>query len=255
MTDLGGKVAVVTGAGRGIGRAIAWELGSAGCRLALCSRSESSIRYAEELAADGIPAVGARVDVSDIEAFRRFTSEVAEREETIDILVNNAGINHSGAVATMGSDAFDEVFAVNVRGLFYAIQAVLPFMSEQRSGKIVNISSVVARSPVPLYTAYSSAKAAVLSLTRGLALELAEHNINVNAVCPANIWSDIWDSSTRELTAITGKSSQEFFDETIARQPFGRPQTGDEIGAMVVFLCSEAARDITGEAIFVTGGL
>lgn len=255
MTDLGGKVAVVTGAGRGIGRAIASELGSAGCRLALCSRSESSITYAEELAADGISAVGARVDVSDIEAFRRFTSEVAEREKTIDILVNNAGINHSGAVATMGTDAFDEVFAVNVRGLFYAVQAVLPFMSEQRSGKIVNIASVVARSPAPLYTAYSSSKAAVLSLTRGLALELAEHNINVNAVCPANIWSDIWDSSTRELTAITGKSSQEFFDETIARQPFGRPQTGDEIGATVAFLCSDAARDITGEAIFVTGGL
>ena len=113
----------------------------------------------------------------------------------------------------------------------------------------------MARTPVPLYTAYSSSKAAVLSLTRGLSLELATHNINVNAVCPANIWSDIWDSSTRELTEITGKSSREFFEETIARQPFGRPQTGDEIGAAVVFLCSEGARDITGEAIFVTGGL
>jgi NAD(P)-dependent dehydrogenase (short-subunit alcohol dehydrogenase family) len=255
MTDLSGKVAIVTGAGRGIGRAIASELASAGCRLALCSPSESSSTYAHELAADGFDAVGSSVDVSDIEEFRRFVGDVAEREGTIDILVNNAGVNHSGAVATMKTEAFDEVFAVNVRGLFYAIQAVLPFMSEQRAGKIVNISSVVARTPVPLYTAYSSSKAAVLSLTRGLALELAPHNINVNAVCPANIWSDIWDSSTRELTAITGKSSQEFFEETIARQPFGRPQTGDEIGAAVVFLCSDGARDITGEAIFVTGGL
>jgi NAD(P)-dependent dehydrogenase (short-subunit alcohol dehydrogenase family) len=245
----------VTGAGRGIGRAISAELGAAGCRLALCSRSESSIAFAEELSAAGTHAVGASIDVADIEAFKSYVNEVAEREGAIDILVNNAGINHSGAVATMGTDAFDEVFAVNVRGLFYAIQAVLPVMSERRSGKIVNIASVVARTPVPLYTAYSSSKAAVLSLTRGLALELATRNINVNAVCPANIWSDIWDSSTRELTAITGKSSQEFFDETIARQPFGRPQTGDEIGAAVVFLCSEAARDITGEAIFVTGGL
>jgi NAD(P)-dependent dehydrogenase (short-subunit alcohol dehydrogenase family) len=255
VTDLAGKVAIVTGGGRGIGRSIAQELGSAGCRLALCSRAGSCVEHAEELSREGIEAVGASVDVSDIEAFRRFAAEVAEREGTIDILVNNAGINHSGSVASMEADAFDEVFAVNVRGLFYAIQAVLPFMVEQRSGKIVNIASVVARSPVPLYTAYSSSKAAVLSLTRGLSLELAAHNINVNAVCPANIWSDIWDSSTRELTAITGKSSQEFFDETIARQPFGRPQTGDEIGAAVVFLCSEAARDITGEAIFVTGGL
>jgi len=103
--------------------------------------------------------------------------------------------------------------------------------------------------------AYAASKGAVIGMTKLAALQLAQHNINVNAVCPANIWSDIWDSSTRELTAITGKSSQEFFDETIARQPFGRPQTGDEIGATVVFLCSEAARDITGEAIFVTGGL
>jgi NAD(P)-dependent dehydrogenase (short-subunit alcohol dehydrogenase family) len=255
VSILGGKVAIVTGGGRGIGRAIASELGSAGCRLALCSRSDSSVAYAEELTAGGCDAVGASVDVSDIHAFRRFVAEVIGREGSVDILVNNAGVNHSGAVATMDTEAFDQVFAVNVRGLFYAIQAVLPHMSAQQSGKIVNIASVVARSPVPLYTAYSASKAAVLSLTRGLALELATHNINVNAVCPANIWSDIWDSSTRALTALTGKTSQEFFEETVARQPFGRPQTGDEIGAAVVFLCSEAARDITGEAIFVTGGL
>jgi NAD(P)-dependent dehydrogenase (short-subunit alcohol dehydrogenase family) len=255
VSDLDGKVAIVTGAGRGIGRSIASELADAGCRLALCSRSDSSVTYAGELAATGVHAFGATVDVADVDAFKGFVREVQEREGTVDILVNNAGINHSGAVASMATDAFDEVFAVNVRGLFYAIQAVLPIMSDQRSGKIVNIASVVARSPVPLYTAYSASKAAVLSLTRGLALELATHNVNVNAVCPANIWSDIWDSSTRELTALTGKSSQQFFDETIERQPFGRPQTGDEIGAAVVFLCSEAARDITGEAIFVTGGL
>jgi NAD(P)-dependent dehydrogenase (short-subunit alcohol dehydrogenase family) len=128
-------------------------------------------------------------------------------------------------------------------------------MAADRAGKIVNVASVVARSPVPLYTAYSASKAAVLSLTRGLALELAEHNINVNAVCPANIWTDIWETSTRELSAITGKTSQQFFEETVARQPFRRPQTGAEIGAAVVFLCSDAARDITGEALFVTGGL
>ena len=255
VADLRGKVAIVTGAGRGIGRAIAAELAGAGCRLALCSRTESSVAYAEELAHSGIDAVGSTVDVSDVEAFAQFVREVVEREGTVDILVNNAGINHSGAVATMDTERFDAMFAVNVRGLFYAIQSVLPYMSEQRSGKIVNIASVVARSPVPLYTAYSATKAAVVSLTQGLALELAQHNVNVNAVCPANIWSDIWESSTEELTVITGKSAREFFEETVSRQPFGRAQTGDQIGATVAFLCSDAARDITGEAIFVTGGL
>lgn len=255
MTDLQGRIAIVTGAGRGIGRAIAEELATAGCRLALCSRTDSSVKYAKDLNARGIEATGASVDVSDVSSFRGYVDTVVAREGRIDILVNNAAVNHSGAVASMEPGLFDEVFDVNVRGLFFAIQAVLPNMIEHRTGKIVNIASVVARSPVPLYTAYSASKAAALSLTRGLALELAEHNINVNAVCPANIWSDIWETSTRELTALTGKTAQQFFDDTVARQPFGRPQTGDEIGAAVAFLCSDAARDITGEALFVTGGL
>jgi NAD(P)-dependent dehydrogenase (short-subunit alcohol dehydrogenase family) len=255
VTDLSGKVAIVTGAGRGIGRAIAAELGRAGCRLALCSRTESSIAYADELSSSGVAAVGSTVDVSDIEAFAQFVHEVADREGKIDVLVNNAGVNHSGSIATMDAESFDAIFSVNVRGLFYAIQSVLPYMSEQRSGKIVNVASVVARSPVPLYSAYSASKAAVVSLTQALALELAPYNLNVNAVCPANIWSDIWESSTKELTAVTGKSAREFFDETVARQPLGRAQTGDQIGAAVAFLCSDAARDITGEALFVTGGL
>jgi NAD(P)-dependent dehydrogenase (short-subunit alcohol dehydrogenase family) len=255
VNDLQGRVAIVTGAGRGIGRGIADELGAAGCRLVLCSRTESSVDYARELSGRGIEATGAVVDVADIDAFRRFVADVVDHEGRIDILVNNAAVNHSGAVASMQPERFDEIFDVNVRGLFYAIQTVLAPMARERSGKIVNVASVVARSPVPLYTAYSASKAAVLSLTRGLALELAEHKINVNAVCPANIWSDIWETSTRELTALTGKSSRQFFEETIARQPFGRPQTADEIGAAVVFLCSDAARDITGEALFVTGGL
>ena len=255
MPILDGRIALVTGAGRGIGRAVALQLAEAGCRLALCSRSDSSIEYASDLNERGIDAIGAKVDVSDIEAFRRYAEEVHAREGRVDILVNNAGVNHSGAVGGMEPESFDEIFSVNVRGLFFAIQAVLPFMVEQRGGKIVNIASTVARSPVPLYTAYSASKAAVVSLTRGLALELAEHNINVNAVCPANIWTDIWETSTRELTALTGKTSTQFFEETIKRQPFGRPQTGEEIGAAVAFLCSEPARDITGEALFVTGGL
>jgi NAD(P)-dependent dehydrogenase (short-subunit alcohol dehydrogenase family) len=255
MTDLDGRIAIVTGAGRGIGCAIADELAASGCRLALCSRTDSSVTYAKELTARGFEASGEAVDVADIGSFRGFVDEVLTRENRIDILVNNAAVNHSGAIAGMKPELFDEVFDVNVRGLFFAIQAVLPSMIEQRAGKIVNIASVVARSPVPLYAAYSASKAAVLSLTRGLALELAEHNINVNAVCPANIWTNIWETSTRELTALTGKTSQKFFEETIARQPFRRPQTSDEIGAAVAFLCGEAARDITGEALFVTGGL
>jgi NAD(P)-dependent dehydrogenase (short-subunit alcohol dehydrogenase family) len=255
VTSLEGLVAIVTGGGRGIGRSIATELAAAGCRLAFCSRTKSAAEFANELVQEGYDALGVQADVSQVEEFRRFVDEVAERYGRIDILVNNAAVNHSGAAVSMEPERFDEIFSVNVRGLFFAVQAVLPAMIERRFGKIVNVGSFVARSPVPLFTAYSASKAAVLSLTRGLALELAEHDVNVNAVCPATIWSDIWETSTAELTAVTGKSSRDFFAETIEKQPFRRAQTGEQVAAAVIFLCGEAARDITGEALFVSGGL
>ncbi len=255
VSELDGHVAIVTGGGRGIGRSIATYLGEAGCRLALCSRGSSAIRAAEELAEQGVEAFGRTADISRPEESRALVAEVLARYGRLHILVNNAAINHSGTVASMSQEHFDEIFATNVRGLFFAVQAVLDEMAGRHSGRIVNVASFVARSPTPLYTAYAASKAAVLSLTRGMALELAEHDINVNAVCPGNVWSDIWETSTAELSAITGKSARDFFTETIARQPLPRPQTGEDIGAAVVYLCSESSRNITGEAIYISGGL
>jgi NAD(P)-dependent dehydrogenase (short-subunit alcohol dehydrogenase family) len=251
----GSRVALVTGAGRGIGRAIADSLAADGYRLALCSRTETAERAADELAAEGFEAIGARVDVSRPAEFRDFVESTLERFGRIDALVSNAGVNRAGALVDMTVESFDEIFATNVRGTFFAAQAVAPALIAQRSGTIVNVASFVARSPVPLFTAYSASKAAVISLTRGLALELAEHNVNVNAVCPGNVRTDIWESSTAELARTTGVTAQEVFDRTIELQPFRRPQTGAEVGAAVVFLCSDAARNITGEAIYVTGGM
>jgi NAD(P)-dependent dehydrogenase (short-subunit alcohol dehydrogenase family) len=255
VSSLDGLVAIVTGGGRGIGRSIASALSAAGCRLAVCSPTGSAETFARELAAGGRDTLGARADVADVAGFRRFVDGVVERFGRVDILVNNAAVNHSGSVASMTPEAFDDMFAVNVRGLFFAVQAVLPTMTAQRSGKIVNVGSFVARSPVPFFTAYAASKAAVVSLTRGLALELAEHDINVNAVCPGNVWTDIWRSSTTALTEATGRNAEDFFAETIRKQPFNRPQTGEQVGAAVAFLCGEAACDITGEALYLSGGL
>jgi meso-butanediol dehydrogenase / (S,S)-butanediol dehydrogenase / diacetyl reductase len=252
---LDGRVAIVTGGGRGIGRAIASSLAEAGCRLALCSRSGTAEEAANELAREGYEAYGQVADVARPADVREFVETVIGRYGRVDILVNNAAVNYSGSVVDMEQSSFDAIFATNVRGVFYAVQAVVPGMIARRYGKIVNIASFVARSPVPLYAAYSASKAAVVSLTRGLALELSEHDINVNAVCPGNVWSDIWESSTVELRRITGKSAQQFFDETVAKHPLGRAQTGEDVGAATVFLCSGAARNVTGEALYVTGGL
>jgi NAD(P)-dependent dehydrogenase (short-subunit alcohol dehydrogenase family) len=257
MSDLplAGEVAIVTGAGRGIGRAIAWSLAAAGARLALCSRTETAAAAAAELETAGHEAFGRPADVSDPPVFARFAAEAAERYGRVDILVNNAAVNHSGAVVDMPLGLFDAIYATNVRGLFFAVQAVAPGMVARRHGRIVNIGSWVARTPVPLYTAYAASKAALVSLTRGLALELAAHDVTVNAVCPGNVWTDIWETSTAELLRLTGKTGREYFEETVATHPLGREQTGEDIGAAVVFLCSDRARNVTGEALYVAGGM
>ena len=200
-------------------------------------------------------AFGQVVDVSRPEEIRAFVEEVVKRFGGIDILVNNAAVNHSGTVATMTQDLYDEIFQTNVRGVFFSVQAAVPYLRVRQAGRIINIASFVARSPVPFFTAYSASKAAVISLTKGMALELAEHEINVNAVCPGNVWSDIWERSMTELSLATGKTAQELFTETIAHQPLQRPQTGEEIGAAVVYLCSDQAKNVTGEALYICGGL
>lgn len=249
------KVAIVTGAGSGIGRDIAAGLAEQGCRLALCARGKSAAETAAQLQDAGFETFAEALDVSVPGPFQAFVSKTVERYGRLDVLVNNAGINHSAPALTMSVEQFDEVFATNVRGVFFASQAGAAAMIDSGGGRIVNIASFVGRTPVPLFTAYSASKAAVLSLTRGFALELANHDITVNAVCPGNVWSDIWTSSTPAVTQITGKDPQQLFRDAVADQPISRPQTGAEIAAAAVFLCSEQARNITGEAIFVSGGL
>jgi len=246
---------VVTGAGRGIGASIAEALAREGFDLALSSRSDSAARCADELVSHGARAFGLAADASDPASFVELVEAARERYGRVDALVNNAGINHSGSVEEMAPEQFDEMYAVNVRGVFFGVQAVLPALREVGGGAIVNIASFVGRTPVPGFTAYSATKAAVLSLTRGHALELAEQGITVNAVCPGNVWSDIWSGATRGIRDETGKTAEQLFEDAIAATPLRRPQTGADIGAATAFLCSDAARNITGEAIYVTGGI
>lgn len=235
------KVAIVTGAGRGIGRAVSEALAATGYTVALAARSDEIEETAASLRAAGAEARAWRVDLADVAAVRSFVSEVAAAYGQLDVLVNNAGINRAGFLHDTAQKDVDLMFAVNVRGPLFAMQAAASHLSRQ-GGRIVNIASWVARSPADGFLAYSATKAALVSLTIGAARELAGSGVTVNAVSPGNVWTDIW-------------TSRSDFEHAIAAQPIPRGVEPEEIAATVLFLCSDAARSITGETVVVASGL
>jgi NAD(P)-dependent dehydrogenase (short-subunit alcohol dehydrogenase family) len=249
-----GRVAVVTGGGRGIGAGIAWALAGTGFRLVLCGRGDAAAATAAELARAGHEAHAVRADVADEQAVSRLLDATLERFGRLDALINNAGVNHAGGVLELEPARFDELFAVNVRGAYLCTRAAAPHLAG-KGGTIVNVGSWVARTPAPGFGVYSTTKAALVALTRATASELAELGITVNAVCPGNVWSDIWEAATPRLQSLTGKSARELYESAIEAQPVKRGQTPTEIGEVTAWLCGPAARSITGEALYVSGGI
>ena len=150
---------------------------------------------------------------------------------------------------------WDRVFDVNVKGVFLACRAVVPQMIERRAGKIINVASMVGKEAIPLFVHYSASKFAVIGLTQGLAKELAEFDINVNAVCPGVVRTPLWEPLLDQLSANKGITREEAFGEFIAGIPLARPQTPEDIGEVVAFLASDKARNMTGQGINVTGGM
>ena len=249
------RAALVTGASRGIGRAIAEALATAGYAVGICARTEEIHEVAAELREAGAVAAAWPLDVTDTLGLRRFVDEAAERFGRIDVLVNNAAMNRAGCISEVFANEVDAMFAVNVRAPLVAMQAAAPHMAAAGGGRIVNIASWVARSPRPGFVAYSASKAALVALTRGAALEFADSGITVNAVCPGNVLTDIWESSIAGTSLEDGRDVEELYAESVAAQPIKRGVTAEEVAAAVLFLSSEAAASITGEAMAVAGGL
>lgn len=250
-----GDVALVTGASRGIGRAIAEAMTTAGYAVGICARSEEIDGVAAELREAGAVAASWQVDVADTLGLRRFVDEAAERFGRIDVLVNNAGINRAGYIREVYANEVDAMFAVNVRAPLVAMQAVAPHMAAAGGGRIVNIASWVARSPRPGFVAYSATKAALVALTQGAALEFADSGITVNAVCPGNVLTDIWETCIAGTSLEDGTDVETLYAESVAAQPIKRGVTAGEVAGAVLFLCSDAAASITGEALAVASGL
>ncbi|MFO7302468.1 MAG: 3-oxoacyl-ACP reductase FabG [Acidobacteriota bacterium] len=244
MSSFEGRVALVTGASRGIGRAIAMRLARGGATVVAAARGANAEETVAAIRAEGGRAEAIALDVTDTEAITAAVGGILERHGRIDILVNNAGITRDQLVLRMKRDDWDAVLATNLTAAFTAIQAVLRPMVKQRSGRIVNVSSVVGQAGNAGQANYAASKAGLIGLTKSVALEVASRGITVNAVTPGLIDTDM----TR---AIPGAAH----DEWAAKIPMQRLGTPDDVAAAVAFLASEEASYITGHVLAVNGGM
>jgi len=250
--DLDGRIAVVTGGARGIGRGISEVLAARGATVTV---ADVDLAEARTVAAELGGAEAMALDVTNEASVRGVVHDVIESFGHLDILVNNAGVSRSIPFVDIDEAEWDRVFDINVKGVYRACRAVVPHMMERRYGKIVNISSMVGKEAIPLFVHYSASKFAVLGITQGLAKEMAPYDVNVNAVCPGVVRTPLWEPLLDQLSETKGISRDEAFQEFIAGIPLGRPQDPADIGEVVAFLASDRARNMTGQGINVTGGM
>ncbi|MBS7654057.1 MAG: SDR family oxidoreductase [Candidatus Bathyarchaeia archaeon] len=246
---LKGKVAIVTGGTRGIGFAVASRFAREGAKVVIIGLHEEGVREAERKIRDqGGEVLGFQGDVSSRERMAEIISQVLERFGTIDILVNNAGIHAGRSFWEEPLEFYERMFRVNVLGTVIPSQLVVPHMIEKRGGKIINISSKAAIVGEPGHAAYSSSKGAILSLTRAMAIELAQYNINVNAICPgptetAMVLEPMTEEHLKQL---------EELKKEIPLRRLGKPE---DIAGAALYLASDDSDWCTGQAVVVDGGM
>jgi len=246
MGRFDGKVAIVTGASRGIGREIALNLAQEGARVAV--NYSGSKEKADEVVAliteRGGEAFAIQADVSNADSVKLMIDKAMENFGSIDILVNNAGITRDNLLMRMKEDEWDDVLDINLKGVFLCTKAVTRQMMRQRAGKIVNVASIVGVSGNPGQANYVAAKAGVIGLTKTVAKELATRNINVNAVAPGFITTDMTDALNEDLKA-----------QLLVNIPLGKLGSAADVAKTVLFLLSDDAAYITGQTIHVDGGM
>lgn len=250
MRTLEGKVALVTGGARGIGRAVCEAMADAGAKVAVADLREDD-------AADTAQAIGGlpvEMNVMDFDALSDSAQQVENALGGIDILVNNAGIFNMASIDRITPEDYRRQYDVNVGGTIFACQAVIPFMKKRGGGAIINFSSQAGRRGEPNITLYCSTKAAVISITQSLALELATDNIRVNAIAPGVIDTPMWDVVDAQFSQYENKPRGQKKREVGEAVPLGRMGDPRDIADPCVFLASDASRYITAQTLNVDGG-
>jgi NAD(P)-dependent dehydrogenase (short-subunit alcohol dehydrogenase family) len=285
---LQGRIAIVTGAGQGIGRAVAKRLAAEGAVIAIAEfNASNAAAVAKEIVNDGCKAVAYSVDISDAGAVQSMLAQTVEQHGRVDILVNNAGVVQTKPMLDLSEEDWDRVLDINLRGTFFLLQAVARQMIRQvpeslrnaalvpadvaqvrvaetqemeatdlapSYGKVVNLASVAGRRGRPLSAHYAASKAAIINLTQSAALALAPYRINVNAVCPGIVTTPMWDQIDKDRGELFGAKPGEAMAAFVKSVPLKRPATPEDVAAAIAFFCSPDADYITGQALNVDGG-
>ena len=260
---LEGKVAVVTGGGSGIGRGIVLAMASEGADIAIPDiQVINADKVAGEVKALGRKALAMRTDVTSAADVKAMTDRVRDTFGKIDIVVNNAGMASTPGLPFTNNteEDWDKTFAVNTKSVFLICKAVAAHMIERKSGRIINIASIAGPISAPTMPPYSVAKMGVITLTKIVARELAPHGVTVNAICPGVLYTDFWQKLAAHIAetnpAFKGMTPRQVFDKRVGDLvPLKREQTPEDIGWAAVFLASDEARNITGIALPVDGGV
>jgi 3-oxoacyl-[acyl-carrier protein] reductase len=244
MINLESKVAVVTGGAQGIGEAICHKLYQFGARVVVADIDEKGAAAVARALGDDSRSIPVQVDVSSWDSVQEMVRVTVEKFSSIDILVNNAGIARDNFLVRMKEKDWDDVLGVNLKGIFFCMKAVLPLMIKQRSGKVVNISSVVAIIGNPGQANYSAAKSGVIGLTKSTAREVASRGVTINAIAPGFI-----------ETPMTERLSSAAKDMFLQNIPLRKGGTPEDVSKVVLFLASDLADYVTGQVINVDGGM
>src|SRR2546421_9165425 len=254
-TTLVGKRAVVTGAGRGIGRCIALALAEAGADVAVSARTANDIEaLVAEIRATGRQGVGVTCDVTVPEQVQQMMTVVTEGLGGIDILVNNAGNAGSHKFLNHPDELWHRMLAINLTSVYYVSKAFAPALIDKRSGRIINIASIASRVGGRYITAYTAAKHGVLGPTRALATEMLPYNITVNAICPGYVDTPMTDSSVANISSRTGMPEAKAREALEKTSPQNRLIEPEEVAAIALFLAQDITKGITGQAFNIDGG-